>query len=193
MLLDHLPAGSSATLAWGMLLHDIGKPATFTQRAGERIRFNGHVEVGMRIAEAICARLRFSNDDTAQIVELIRHHMQFGDIKQMKQSTLKRFLRLPQFEEHLALHFADCSSCHGKLGLYEFAKAAYEQEEPEHERARPLVTGTRFDRAGSQAGTSVQGDVAGRGGRSTRRENQFSRARDSLDRVGIWTTPSPRP
>ncbi len=141
MLLDHLSAGASATLAWGMLLHDIGKPATFTQRGGDRIRFNGHVEVGMRIAEAICARLRFSNDDTAQIIELIRHHMQFGDIRQMKQSTLKRFLRLPQFEEHLALHFADCSSCHGNLSLYDFAKAAYEQEEPEHERPKALVTG----------------------------------------------------
>ncbi len=68
MLLEHLPAGAAATLAWGMLLHDIGKPATFQpRRAGDRIRFNGHVEVGVRIAEAICARLRFSNEDTAQI------------------------------------------------------------------------------------------------------------------------------
>ena len=116
MLLDHLPAGSASTLAWGMLLHDIGKPATFSQKAGDRIRFNGHVEVGVRIAEAICARLRFSNDDTAQISSLVRHHMQFGDVAQMKQSTLKRFVRLPQFEEHLALHYADCMSCHGRLG-----------------------------------------------------------------------------
>ena len=148
LLLDHLSAGCSATLAWGMLLHDIGKPATFTRRAGDRIRFNGHVEVGMRIAEAICARLRFSNEETAQIVALIRHHMQFGDLRQMKQSTLKRFLRLPQFEEHLSLHFADCSSCHGNLSLYDFAKEAYEREEPEDLRPALLVTGRDLIGAG---------------------------------------------
>ena len=156
MLLDHLPAGSSATLAWGMLLHDIGKPATFTQTAGDRIRFNGHVEVGMRIAEAICGRLRFSNDETTQIVELIRHHMQFGDIRQMKQSTLKRFVRMPLFEEHLALHFADCSSCHGKLSLYEFAKETYERDEPAVDRPKPLVTGRDLIALGYKPGPSFK-------------------------------------
>ncbi len=152
MLLDHLPAGCSRTLAWGMLLHDIGKPATSTRRSGDRIRFNGHVEVGMRIAEAICARLRFSNEDTAQIVALVRHHMQFGDVAQMKQSTLKRFVRLPQFDEHLALHYADCASCHGRLGMYELAKAAHEREEPEAQRPAWLVTGRDLIAAGYKPG-----------------------------------------
>ena len=145
LLLDHLPAGASVTLAWGMLLHDIGKPATYQpanpERAGDRIRFNGHVEVGMRIAEGILARLRFSNEETAQIVALIRHHMQFGDVRQMKQSTLKRFVRLPLFEEHLALHRADCMSAHGDLRLWEFAKEAYEGDEPAEARMALLVTG----------------------------------------------------
>jgi poly(A) polymerase len=139
-----------------MLLHDIGKPATFTQRGGDRIRFNGHVEVGMRITEAICSRLRFSNEDTAQIVALVRHHMQFGDIRQMKQSTLKRFLRLPQFDEHLALHFADCSSCHGNLSLYDYAKQAYEQEEPAEQRPAWLVTGRDLIAAGYRPGPAFK-------------------------------------
>jgi poly(A) polymerase len=111
----------SATLAWGALLHDIGKPATYQppnpKIPGDRIRFNGHVEVGVRIAEEILARLRFSNDDTAQIIALIKNHMRFGDILQMKQSTLKRFLRLPRFDEHLELHRLDASSAHGDLTL----------------------------------------------------------------------------
>ena len=149
MLLEQLPAGCSTTLAWGMLLHDIGKPATFQPaKPGDRIRFNGHVEVGMRIAEVILGRLRFSNEDTAQIVSLIRHHMQFGDVLQMKQSTLKRFLRLPLFEEHLALHRADCMSAHGDLRLYDFAKAAYESEEPVGTRPALLVTGRDLIAAG---------------------------------------------
>ena len=156
MLLDHLPKGATATLGWGMLLHDVGKPATYQppnpEKPGDRIRFNGHVEVGVRIAEEMLARLRFSNEDTAQIVALIQHHMQFGDVGGMKRSTLKRFLRMPRFEEHLALHFADCSSSHGKLGLWELAKREYEAGEPEDLRPKLLVTGKDLIAAGYRPG-----------------------------------------
>ncbi len=156
MLLDHLAPGASPTLAWGMLLHDIGKPATYQppnpQRPGDRIRFNGHVEAGVRIAEVILNRLRFSNDDCTQILALIRHHMQFGDIKSMKTSTLKRFLRIPRFDEHLALHRADCLSSHGDLRLYDFAREAIEYQEPEHLRPTLLVTGRDLIAAGYRPG-----------------------------------------
>ncbi|ADW70458.1 CCA tRNA nucleotidyltransferase [Granulicella tundricola] len=152
LLLDHLFAGASPTLAWGMLLHDIGKPATFQPpnpaKPGDRIRFNGHVETGVRIAESILARLRFSNDDTAQILALIQNHMRFGDILHMKQSTLKRFLRLPHFEEHLALHRADCLSSHARLELYDFAKTQYESHDPEQIRPTLLLTGRDLIAAG---------------------------------------------
>ncbi len=152
MLLDHLPPGATSTLAWGMLLHDIGKPATFQPpdpaKQGDRIRFNGHVEAGVRIAEVLLARLRFSNDETAQILALIKNHMRFGDILDMKQSTLKRFLRLPHFDEHLALHRADCLSSHGKLSLYDFARGHYEASEPEHIRPALFLTGRDLIAAG---------------------------------------------
>ena len=160
MLLDHLQPGAPATLAWGMLLHDVGKPATFQPpdpaKPNDRIRFNGHVEAGVRIAEDILNRLRFSNDDREQIVALVRNHMRFGDIREMKTSTLRRFLRLPQFQEHLALHRADCLSSHGKLALYEFAKHAYEQEAPPDLRPAPLVTGRTLIAAGYRPGTSFK-------------------------------------
>ncbi len=140
------------TLAWGALLHDIGKPATYQPPnpavPGDRIRFNGHVEVGVRIAEEILNRLRFSNDDKAQILALVKNHMRFGDVMQMKQSTLKRFLRLPRFEEHLALHWLDASSAHGDLRLYEFARAAYEAEPAADLRPAPLLTGADLIAAG---------------------------------------------
>ncbi|HEY0263693.1 MAG TPA: HDIG domain-containing protein, partial [Granulicella sp.] len=143
-------------LAWGALLHDIGKPATFQPpdpaKPGDRIRFNGHVEIGVRIAEVILARLRFSNEDTAQILALIQNHMRFGDVRQMKQSTLKRFLRLPRFEEHLALHHADCTSSHGDLSLYEFARHHFETAEPEAIRPALLVTGRDLIAAGYRPG-----------------------------------------
>ena len=145
MLLEQLPEGASATLAWGMLLHDVGKPATFTPpdpaRPGDRIRFNGHVDVGVAIARVILIRLRFSNEESEQILALIQHHMQFGDVKQMKQSTLKRFLRLPKFEEHLELHRADCLSSHGKLDMYAFAQQQREDLGEEQIRPRALLAG----------------------------------------------------
>jgi poly(A) polymerase len=156
MLLEQLPAGASATLAWGMLLHDVGKPATFTlpdpARAGDRIRFNGHVEVGVAVARTVLARLRFSGEDTEQILALVKHHMQFGDVMQMKQSTLKRFLRLPKFEEHLALHRADCLSSHGGLELYAFAKKHFEEMGAEEIRPALLLTGDDLIAAGYRPG-----------------------------------------
>jgi poly(A) polymerase len=156
MLLDQLPAGASATLAWGMLLHDVGKPATFTPpdpaKQGDRIRFNGHVDVGVAIARTILTRLRFSNEDCEQILALVKHHMQFGDVMQMKQSTLKRFLRLPKFEEHLELHRADCLSSHGRLDMYAFTKQHYEELGEEQIRPRLLLTGKDLIIAGYKPG-----------------------------------------
>jgi poly(A) polymerase len=96
LLLDHLPQPCPLTLAWGALLHDVGKPATF-RIAPDRIRFDGHVDVGVKIAEEICRRFRFSNDNTTQILALVENHMRFGHVSRMKESTLKRFLRLPEY------------------------------------------------------------------------------------------------
>jgi poly(A) polymerase len=156
LLLEKLQAGASATLAWGALLHDIGKPATFRppdpKKPGDRIRFDGHVEVGVRMTEEILGRLRFSNEDTAQIVALVKNHMRFGDILQMRESTLKRFLRLPKFDEHLALHWMDASSAHGDLRLYEFAKERYEATPVETMRPKLLVTGSDLIAAGYRPG-----------------------------------------
>lgn len=161
MLLDHLPPQASHTLAWGMLLHDVGKPATFTppdpSKPGDRIRFNGHVEAGVEIARGILARLRFSNDDTAQILALVKHHMQFGDVMRMKQSTLKRFLRMPQFEEHLSLHYADVMSSNRKLELYEFAKQHFEELGEDGVRPQLLVTGADLIAAGYKPGPNFKG------------------------------------
>lgn len=156
LLLEKLEAGVPATSAWGALLHDIGKPATFQPpnpaMPGDRIRFNGHVEVGVRMAETILARLRFSNEDIAQIVALVKNHMRFGDVMQMRESTLKRFLRLPGFEEHLALHWMDCMSAHGDLTLYEFTKQQYEAASVETIRPALLVTGRDLIAAGYRPG-----------------------------------------
>lgn len=152
LLLEKLPAGVSPTLAWGALLHDVGKPATFSHHPPDRIRFNGHVEVGVKIAHEILRRLRFSNEDCDQILSLVENHMRFGDVEKMKESTLKRFFRLPRFDEHLELHRMDCLSSHGDLSLWEFAKRRREELPEEEVRPVLLVTGRDLIEAGYAPG-----------------------------------------
>jgi putative nucleotidyltransferase with HDIG domain len=140
LLLDQLQAGCEPTLAWGALLHDVGKPPTF-RVAPDRIRFDGHVEVGVAMGAEICRRFRFSNDNTSQILALIENHMRFADAPRMKTSTLKRFFRLENFPEHLALHRMDCLAAHANLDIYNFVRASYEAMPEETVRPEPLVTG----------------------------------------------------
>jgi poly(A) polymerase len=158
LLLAQLEAGCAMTLAWGALLHDIGKPATFEPPSGpnDRIRFNGHVEVGVRIAADILRRLRFSNEDTAQILALVDNHMRFADARHMKASTLKRFFRLDNFPEHLALHRMDCRASSvdftGNLDNYNFARELYETMPAEAVRPEPLLTGRELIEMGYKPG-----------------------------------------
>src|SRR5215831_6735371 len=149
LLLENLRR-PSPTLAWGALLHDVGKPGTF--RVAERIRFDGHVEKGVELAHRILGRLRFSHDDAEQIESLIANHMRFKDVRQMKESTLKRFLRLPRFEEHLELHRLDCMAAHGWLDNYEFVRQKLQELTQEELKPAPLVTGHDLIAAGYQPG-----------------------------------------
>ncbi len=151
LLLEHLPQPCPATLAWGALLHDVGKPATF-RVAPDRIRFDEHVEVGVKIAEQICARLRFSNHETEQILALVANHMRFGHVSRMKESTLKRFMRLPGFDEHMALHRADSLASHGNLTTYDFLQRKLAETPPAIFRPRPLITGDDLIAAGYKPG-----------------------------------------
>ncbi len=149
LLLEKL-SHPTVTLALGALLHDVGKPPTF--RVAERIRFDGHVEEGVELAHRILCRLRFSRDEVEQVEALVANHMRFKDVEQMKDSTLKRFLRLPDFEEHLELHRLDCLASHGRLDNYEYVKRKLEQFPEEHLKPARLLTGADLIAAGYEPG-----------------------------------------
>ena len=151
LLLENLPHPCPPTLAWGALLHDVGKPATF-RVAPDRIRFDNHVDVGVKIAEEICERLRFSNHDAARILALVDNHMRFGHATRMNQSTLTKFLRMPGFDEHLALHRADSLASHRNLSTYEFVRQKLAEIPPEKIRPAALVTGDDLIAAGYAPG-----------------------------------------
>ncbi|MDQ6663024.1 MAG: CCA tRNA nucleotidyltransferase [Acidobacteriota bacterium] len=136
----------SAALALGVLLHDVGKPPTF--RIAGRIRFDGHVEAGVKLTREILGRLRFSQREIARVEALVANHMRFKDVPQMRESTLKRFLRLPDFDEHLELHRLDCLSSHGQLRNYEMARAKRDEMPAEVLKPPPLLTGDDLIAAG---------------------------------------------
>ena len=138
------------TLALGALLHDVGKPPTF--RVADRIRFDGHVEEGVRLARSILTRLRFSREEIEQVEALIDNHMRFKDVGRMKESTLKRFLRLPEFQEHLELHRLDAMSSNRRLENYEIARCKFEEYTAEHLQPAPLLTGTDLIGMGYEPG-----------------------------------------
>ncbi|MBZ5669615.1 MAG: CCA tRNA nucleotidyltransferase [Acidobacteriia bacterium] len=127
------------TLALGVLLHDVGKPPTFSIR--ERIRFDNHMEVGAKMAEEICSRLRLSARETERVVELVRQHLRFKDFPRMRRSTQLRFLRLEGFEEHLELHRLDCLASHGDLTNYELARRMLEETPQDEIKPVPLLRG----------------------------------------------------
>jgi len=151
LLLENLPRPCPPTLAWGALLHDVGKPATF-RVAPDRIRFDGHVDVGVKMAQEICRRMRFSNYDTEQITALVKNHMRFAQVMQMKESTFKKFVRLPRFGEHLELHRLDCRASHGNLASYEFTREKMATMTPEAIRPQPLLSGDDLIAEGYEPG-----------------------------------------
>jgi poly(A) polymerase len=151
LLLEKLPEPCPAALAWGALLHDVGKPPTF-RVAPDRVRFDGHVDVGVKMAEEICRRLRFSHHETEQILALIDNHMRFAFAPRMKESTFKKFVRMPRFEEHLELHRLDCQGSHGDLRTYNFVRERIAAIPPETIRPAPLIGGDELIAAGYEPG-----------------------------------------
>ena len=142
----------STTLAFGCLLHDVGKPPTYQE--SDRIRFDNHTKVGAKIAEDICRRLRFSNREREAIVDLVYRHMHFLSVRDMKKSTLKKFLSHPNIEEDLELHRADCLASHGNLENYHFCMEQLEIFRKEEEKIipEPLINGNDLINEGYKPG-----------------------------------------
>ncbi len=74
--------------------------------------------------------------------------MRFADAPRMKASTLKRFFRLDNFPEHLALHRMDCLAAHANLDIYNFVRESYAAMPEESVRPTPLITGRDLIAAG---------------------------------------------
>ncbi len=152
IMLELLPPAVSPALALGVLFHDIGKPPTsFTDETG-RIRFNGHEHVGADMASGILRRLRFSNNQIDDVIALVRNHMAFKDVRNMRVAKLKRFLDRETIDDELELHRVDCSSSHGMLDNHVFLIEKREEFANEPLVPPPFVTGHDLIQLGLRPG-----------------------------------------
>ena len=149
-LMFELSQKRSETLSLEILLHDVGKPPTFTIK--ERIRFDGHADLGAKMAEEICRRLRISNQQIEEVVDVVKDHLRFIHVQEMRESTLKRFLRKTNFSDHLELHRLDSLASHGDLSSYHFCQEKLEELSQEAMRPKPLINGHDLIRLGLEPG-----------------------------------------
>lgn len=138
LVLDAIESGDLA-LYLAALLHDVGKPPTMTTT--DRIRFNGHAEIGARMTEEILTRLRYPNELIERVVSHVANHMKFRDVPRMKESTFRRFVRAPQFGELLELHRADLVGSLREPQDYEKVRRRWEALPAEALRPPVLLTG----------------------------------------------------
>lgn len=161
LMLDLLPGNMESAgcrrLAWGALLHDVGKAVTRTEDE-KGVHFYGHVQAGEEIASGIMRRLRFSRVDQEVITGLIHNHMVFMNVQKMRKGRLKRFLRMPEFSLHLELHRMDCLSSHGMLDNYEFCKNQLQSLDEEDLHPPRLLTGNDLMALGFTPG-KVMGEI----------------------------------
>lgn len=152
LMLSLLGPVTSTPLVLSVLLHDIAKPPCRHLDETGRIRFSGHESLGAEMAERIMERLRFPNSDTAAVVDAVRNHMSFKDVKNMRTSTLKRFLARPTMDDELELHRVDCLASHGMLDNHSFLLAKREEFSNEPLIPPPLVTGRDLIALGAKPG-----------------------------------------
>lgn len=155
--LDLLAQGVSLELCLGVLLHDIGKPATYQwDEKDQRIRFSGHDAVGAEMAEEILRRLRYPNETIADVREMVARHMQFMNVQDMRSAKLKRFMARPTFPQEMELHRVDCASSNGFTDNYDFLNAKAEEFSQEPLIPPPLITGRDLIEAGLQPGPTFR-------------------------------------
>ncbi|MBK1791925.1 CCA tRNA nucleotidyltransferase [Persicirhabdus sediminis] len=142
IMLEMMMENPSLELALAVLLHDIGKPATYTyDEENQRIRFNGHDKVGAEMAEEILRRLRYSNATIEAATAMVDNHMNFMHVQQMRTAKVKKFMSRPNFEDEMELHRVDCASSNGFTDNYEFLREKEAEFAAEPLIPPPLLTG----------------------------------------------------
>jgi tRNA nucleotidyltransferase/poly(A) polymerase len=130
--LDLIPGSAEADFAVGVLLHQCGLE-----------------EVG-----AIVDRLRFSNRQVAHIKSLVANLERFSGIRESRTASVKRFLRIDRFGEHLELHRIRCVATDASLAEFDFVTEKLKQWSEADIRPEPLISGNDLVSMGLEPGPS---------------------------------------
>jgi len=181
LMLEKMPADAPPSLPWAILLHDMAKPATAERDAATgKIHFYGHEKVGARLAERLLTRLRFPKKQIEEIVACVLQHMQFKDVKEMRQATLRRLLMRETFPLELELHRLDCLGSHGGLDFYEFLVAQAAELAKQPAIRPPLLTGDDLIELGVKPGAALGTLLA------AIREKQLSDELKTPEAARVW-------
>lgn len=152
LMLSLAAPDASLPLLLSILLHDIGKPATFTVDETGRIRFNGHDDVGATMTAGILRRMKFPNEIVDAVVEMVAYHMRYMHVQDMRVAKLKRFMARPTFIEEMELHRIDCAGSNGFTDNYDFLTAKLEEFSQAPIIPPRLVSGRDLMELGIEAG-----------------------------------------
>ena len=129
----------------------MGKPRT-VGRTPDRYTFYSHEHVGRRLAEDICARLRFSNVERDRIAWLVEKHQFLCEARHMRISKLKQTLAHPGIRELLALHRADALASERSIDHVEYCEQLLSQWTQADLNPVPLLTGYDLTHLGLEPG-----------------------------------------
>ena len=138
--LQRASAQELRALAWGALLHDVGKPPVCRFDKG-RWRFNGHDVVGAELAEVILRRLRLPNEITETAVFLVRQHMSLTAMREARIATRRKRLQDMRFPLLLELVRLDSLASFGDLSLHAWLHELWEAEMARPPQPTPTIQG----------------------------------------------------
>lgn len=156
LALASLEADHDDALCLAVLLHDIAKPLCAESGKDGRIRFHGHCERGGVMAREICERLRYSNAIRDKVGWLVTNHLRHLDARQMRVSTLKRFLAEPFFDDLLELIRIDALAGSGDLELWHFLRNCREEFSQAGVAPPPILRGRDLLALGYTAGPGMR-------------------------------------
>ncbi len=142
LALKSMPTGKPVSLYWAVLLHDVGKKATFSED-DDRIRYDGHARESANMAQKILKRFNYPQNLIKKVSWLCLEHMSLLFVLEMpKPARIKWFLK-PWFLDLLAVHKADVlGTVPSSLEEYQQIRKLYSQDVGSlPQRFKRLITG----------------------------------------------------
>ena len=112
-------AAPLSPLAWAVLLHDIGKPASRRVDGDGRVTFFYHDRIGEELVGVVCRRLHMSRRFERFLGDLVRQHLRLGFLVREMPLTTRSLVRFrhvvePFVFEAIALSLADRMATRGQ-------------------------------------------------------------------------------